>query len=48
MLQMRELHPDLLARQDARRGVRRRAVDRVLDLGSFLQFPTRRWYKGNY
>ena len=21
---------------------------RVVDLGSFLQFPTRRWYKGNY
>ena len=23
-------------------------LGRAVDLGSFLQFPTRRWYKGNY
>jgi hypothetical protein len=28
--------------------VPRYAVDRALDLGSFLQFPTPGWYKGNY
>jgi hypothetical protein len=31
-----------------RRGPPRRAVDRALDLGPLPQFPTRRWYKGNY
>jgi len=28
--------------------VPRYAVDRGVDLGSYLRFPTRRWYKGNY
>jgi hypothetical protein len=31
-----------------RRDVPRCAVDRGLDLRSLLQFPTHRWYKGNY